>query len=102
MMQLSLRSTGGFTGPAGAQTRSVDLAQLPPDQAAQLEQLVKSSDFFTLPQTLVKTAPQSWDFQYELKVEDGGQTHSIRYHLDAASPQLQELTHKLSDAVRPV
>ena len=40
MMRMILRCTGGFTGPAGAQTRTVDLAQLPQDQASQLEELV--------------------------------------------------------------
>jgi hypothetical protein len=100
-MRLVLKCTGGFAGPAGAQTRTVDLAQLPSEQAGQLQQLLQASDFFALPPKLVKQAPKSWDFQYDLEVEDGGQAHCVRYHLDEASPPLKELTEKLNDAVDP-
>ena len=75
-MRLTLKCTGGFAGPAGAQTRTVDLAKLPPDQSSQLEQLLHASDFFTLPPKLVKEAPKSWDFQYDLEVDDGGKAQS--------------------------
>jgi len=100
-MRLTLKCTGGFTGPAGAQTRTVDLAQLPPQQASELEQLLRASDFFALHPSLVKEAPKSWDFQYDLQVEDGGQSHSVRYHLDEAPPALKTLTEKLNDEVAP-
>ncbi|MYM66496.1 hypothetical protein GTP45_06550 [Pseudoduganella sp. FT55W] len=100
-MRLTLKCTGGFTGPAGAQTRTVDLAQLPPEQAGQLEQLLRTSDFFALQPKLVKEAPKSWDFQYDLEVDDGQQTHCVHYHLDEAPPALQQLTEKLNDEVAP-
>jgi hypothetical protein len=100
-MRLTLKCTGGFAGPAGAQTRTVDLAKLPPDQSSQLEQLLHASDFFTLPPQLVKEAPKSWDFQYDLEVDDGGKAHCVRYHLDQASPALKTLTEKLNDEVDP-
>lgn len=97
-MRLTLRSTGGgFVGPAGAQTRSVDLDRLPAARAAQLRGLLQTRDFVDLPPTLVKAHPQPWDFQYTLEVEDGGQTRSVRYHLDAAPPALRELTEKLNE-----
>ena len=100
-MRLILRCTGGFAGPAGAQTRTVDLAQLPPDQAGQLQQLLHASDFFALPPRLVKEAPKSWDFKYDLEVDDGAQAHCVTYHLDEASPSLKQLTEKLNDEVDP-
>lgn len=100
-MRLILKCTGGFTGPAGAQTRTVDLDQLPQAQASQLQQLLQASDFFALPPKLVKPAPQSWDFKYELEVDDGGAAHCVVYHLDEASPPLKELTEKLNDEVDP-
>ena len=100
-MKIILTCTGGFTGPAGAQTRTVDLAQLPPEQAAQLEALLQASDFFALPDQLAKPAPQSWDFQYDLAVNLGGHTHTVRYHLDAAPPQLKALTETISKQVAP-
>ncbi|WP_199538380.1 MULTISPECIES: protealysin inhibitor emfourin [unclassified Duganella] len=98
MTRLSLRCTGGFTGPAGAQTRTVDLSLLPPHQAHELEHLLTASDFFALPDQLLKPAPCSSDFLYDLKVDQGQQAHCIRYHLDAAPAPLKELTDKLSEA----
>ncbi|MYM27286.1 hypothetical protein GTP58_03000 [Duganella sp. CY15W] len=101
MMRLTLTCKGGFTGPAGAQTRTVDLAQLPQDQASQLRQLVQASDFFALHPQLVKEAPKSWDFQYDLTVDDGQQSHCISYHLDQAPAALKALTEKINDEVEP-
>ncbi|TFW24310.1 protealysin inhibitor emfourin [Duganella callida] len=101
-MRLILRCTGGFAGPAGTQTRTVDLAQLPADRAGQLQQLIHAIDFAALPPKLVKDAPRSWDFQYDLELEDGGQrTHCVQYHLDAAPAPLKALTEKLNDEVDP-
>lgn len=100
-MKMTLTCTGGFTGPAGAQTRTVDLAYLPADQAAQLEALLQASDFFALPDQLAKPAPQSWDFQYDLVVDQDGHTHTVRYHLDAAPPLLKALTETISAQVAP-
>lgn len=100
-MRLILRCTGGFTGRAGAQTRTVELTQLHPNEAMQVEQLVHSSNFFTLPTELLKTAPQSWDLQYDLEVQEGQQTHCVRYNLEQAPASLKSLTEKISDEVDP-
>jgi hypothetical protein len=100
-MRLTLRCTGGFAGPAGAQTRTVDLAQLPANQANEVQQLLQASDFFALHPKLLSPAPKSWDFQYDLEVDDGQQTHCVQYHLDEAPPALKALTEKLNDEVAP-
>ena len=100
-MRMTLRCTGGFAGAAGAQTRTIDLATLPQDQSAQLQQLVQACDFFALPETLVKLQPKSWDFQYDLEVKQGQQVHCVRYHLDSAPGPLKALTEKLNDEVDP-
>lgn len=97
MTRLTLRCTGGFTGPAGAQTRTVDLSQLPPEQADELQQLLADSDFFALPEKLVKSAPCSSDFIYDLTVDQDAQAHCVRYHLDAVPEPLKKLTDKLSE-----
>ncbi len=98
--RLILRSSGGFTGPAGAQTRTVDLAALPAAKAQQLQQLLDACDFATLPARLAKAAPQSWDFAYTLDVQTGGQSHAVQFHLDAAPSALQQLAAAL-DALPP-
>lgn len=93
-MRLSLQSVGGFTGPAGARTRSVDLDQVPPDEAAHLRALVQAADLARLPPTLMKQRPQPWDFVYTLTVDDGAR-HCVRFHCDAAPPPLRELVELL-------
>jgi len=96
MTRLTLRCSGGFTGPAGAQTRSIDLAQLPSEQAQRLTQLLDASQFFSLPPQLHKAAPQSGDFLYDLQAEQDGRLHAVHYHLDAAPAVLRQLTEQLS------
>jgi hypothetical protein len=95
--KLVLRATGGFTGPAGAQTRSADLSALPAAAAQPFQQLLQESDFFALPDTLSKPAPQSWDFQYTLQVQSGGRSKTVNYYLDAAPKALQKLTAALEE-----
>jgi hypothetical protein len=94
-MQLSLQCVGGFTGPAGAQTRHVDLDSLPAAKATPLRKLVQALDLANLPPTLMKPRPQSWDFVYTLTVDDGAR-HQVRFHTDAAPPALCELTDLLN------
>ncbi|SDC74482.1 hypothetical protein SAMN05428966_102245 [Massilia sp. PDC64] len=84
-MRLSLHGVGGFTGPAGAQTRSVDVDGLPAAERARVQALVQALG--SLPATLMKPRPQPWDFTYTLTV-DGRQ---VRFHLDAAPAPLREL-----------
>jgi hypothetical protein len=86
-MRLSLHSVGGFTGPAGAQTRNVDVDRLPAADAARVRALVQALDPAHLPATLLKARPQSWDFTYTLQI-DG---REVRFHLDAAPPPLRDL-----------
>lgn len=93
-MRLSLACVGGFTGPAGAQTRNVDLARLPPAEAAPLQALVRALDPGHLPATLLKAHPQPWDFTYTLTVDDGP-CHRVRFHADAAPPALRALVERL-------
>jgi hypothetical protein len=95
-MHLSLHSVGGFTGPAGAQTKSVELDRLAPREAARLRGLVSSLDFAALPASITKPRPQPWDFLHTLTVSDGGQQHQVKFHSDAAPPALRELADALS------
>ena len=95
-MRMVLHSVGGFAGPAGAQSHSVDLDALPAAQASQLRDLVLACDFFSLPATLSKPQPQSWDFVHTLQIQDGAQSHTVRFHEDAAPAALQKLTQALS------
>lgn len=94
MMRLSLHCTGGFTGPAGAQTRSLDVDALPAAEADRLRSLVNAIDFAQPPASLMKARPQSWDFTYTLTVDDGA-SRQVRFHGDAAPTALKELADTL-------
>lgn len=89
-MRLSLRCVGGFTGPAGAQVRSVDTDTLPDAEADRLRALVRQLELENMPATLMKDRPQSSDFTYTLVVDDGA-LHQLRFHKDAGTPVLKEL-----------
>jgi hypothetical protein len=93
-MRLSLHCVGGFTGPAGAQTRSVDLDRLPTDEALRLRALLQALDLAHLPASLMKPRPQPWDFVYTLTVDNGGH-HQLRFHTDGAPAALSELVNVL-------
>lgn len=93
--RLVLHTSGGFTGPAGAETRTVELALQPAARAAELKRLAAESNLFALPAELRKPHPQSWDFEHTLQVEADGRSHTVRYHLDAAPPALRQLTEAL-------
>lgn len=94
-MRMLLHSVGGFTGPAGAQARTVDLAAMPSAQALPLRALVLACDFFSLPATLLKPRPQSWDFVHTLQIQDDARSHTVRFHEEAAPAALQQLTQAL-------
>jgi hypothetical protein len=96
-MRITLRSVGGFTGPAGASTHTVDLDELPAAEAHHLRDLVDACDFFALPPKLMKEAPQSWDFVHHLEVEDGGRRHAVQFHEESAPPALRDLLAAVKD-----
>jgi hypothetical protein len=95
-MRIMLRSVGGFTGPAGAENYSVDVDGLPSQEAAALRELVEAARFFSLGPTLLKQAPRSWDFVHELSIEHAGRLTTVKFHDEAAPPELLAL----ADAVR--
>ena len=94
-VKLSLKSVGGFTGPVGAVTRTVETSTLPSDVRAHANALIDAARPFDLPAQLLLKSPHSWDFRYKLTVEDGGRTHQIELHLDAAPPALRALVEWL-------
>jgi hypothetical protein len=90
-MRITLRSVGGFTGAAGAETRTVEVDSLAPAEAKRMRKLVDACGFFSLPPKLAKASPKPWDFVHHLEIEDGGRTHAVQFHEDEAPPALREL-----------
>jgi len=83
-MRISYRRTGGFAG----MVMKFDLTTetLPQEEADELQELVASADFFSLP-NVIPSNPQGADqFQYKLTVEADEQQHTIEVG-DAAVPE---------------
>jgi len=100
-MKLTLRSWGGFAGPAGAVTRTVDLDALPDDRAGKARALVSDARLFEQPERLLLRAPRPWDFNYVLEANDGALTRSIHLHLGAADGALRALVAWLEEEATP-
>jgi len=90
-VKLSLRSAGGFTGPAGAMTRTFDLETLPEARRLLGRALVEAAHVFDRPAKTMLTAPHPWDFIYTLETNDGARSHRIEFHLDAVDDSLRAL-----------
>jgi hypothetical protein len=96
-MQISFERSGGFAGISLNTT--VDTANLPPTDAAQLRQLVEVADFFHLPARMASPA-QPDRFQYQLTVEDGDRHHTAILDESAVPGTLRPLLDWLLNAAR--
>jgi len=96
-VKITLRTVGGFTGPAGAQTHVVDVDELPPADAERLLGHVTSAVPEGLPRKLMKAAPQPWDFVRHLKIEDGETVREFQFHDEAASVSLRQLVQEIEE-----
>jgi emfourin len=100
-MRLILKSWGGFTGPAGAVTRTVDVDALPPDMRKRALALVEAARPFEQAEKAVLAAPRPWDFTYLLEVQDGTQKKRIQLHLDAVDRHLRALVEWIEQTIEP-
>lgn len=91
-MRITFERTGGF---AGLRTRkSIDTSKLPPEDAAEVHQLVHQAGFFNLPPRIDQ--PDLRDaFQYNISVDSGDQQHSVSITGEPADPKLRQLKKKL-------
>lgn len=69
----------------------VDSAKLSEDKAEQLKRLIEAARPFDQPAASPAPAGAADQYQYELTVEDGGRTHTIRTNDTAASAELMNL-----------
>ena len=84
MTRIIFERTGGFMGRRVS--LDLDLADLPPDQAAALKLLVDESDFFNLTELTPKT-PAPDGFMYSITVENGKLQRTI-HASDTNFPQI--------------
>ncbi len=83
-MKISYRRTGGFAGMVMAFEIVTD--SLSAEEAAELQELVASADFFALPAEIISNSPVTDQFQYKLTVVTEKQQHSVEVG-DAAVPE---------------
>ncbi|HEX3593930.1 MAG TPA: protealysin inhibitor emfourin [Polyangiaceae bacterium] len=96
-MKIELEVTGGFTGPAGKQTISVDTARLPVTDAAPLDRDLERLPHATWGNQYLKAHPKPWDFVHELRISDAGGQRSAKFHLDEGPPELSAIARRLTE-----
>lgn len=96
-MRIQFQTDGGIAYfPGLSQPFTVDTASLPPQEAAELEALVRSARFFTRPARIGAVGPGAADYRtYTISVEDVGQSHTIKAIEPIEDPSLQALIDRL-------
>jgi len=88
-MRISFERTGGFANvPLKAE---LDAAEMPPDRVKELERLVEKARPFDQPSQSAPSENLPDDLHYEMTIEHGGQTHTIRTSDAAAHDDLKSL-----------
>jgi len=96
-MQIEFERSGGFMGLRLA--TSFNTHDLTEEDATEVNQLVESSGFFSLPAQLESATPGGDQFRYRLTVsreQDGPQTHTVTMGEASAPPEIQPLLRKLT------
>jgi hypothetical protein len=97
MTKISFERTGGFMGRKVSV--SLDLDDLPDEQAALLDDLLDEADFFELPSDLTNPAmPDA--FTYNITVSGDDNTHSVRCSDTTVPDDLRPLLDELSRQAR--
>ena len=97
-LRVTLKITGGFTGPAGPELHTVDVDRLPAADADRVRSLVNAAKLSAPLQTMLKAQPQSSDFLHELTVEDESGTRTVRFHPETATPEVRALEEAVKQA----
>lgn len=80
---------------------SVDLDDLPDDQAARIREALAGADLPALAGRRVERPPGADRYQYDIAVTDGRRTHTVTAHESAVPPELQPLIDALRPLARP-
>ena len=97
-MRITYERTGGFTGMRVAMT--IDLKDLPDDQAKELGDLLDQSDFFDLPEKIMPSGSVPDQFQYTVTVEAERGSHTVRTGDVTAPDSLRPLLERLNQLSR--
>jgi hypothetical protein len=95
-LQIEFQRSGGFAGLTMG--TNVDTAELPPDEARELEELVESLEASGVGESA--TAGQPDRFQYDLTIRRGGKKRSFRLAEQELTPDARELVQRLVERAR--
>jgi hypothetical protein len=97
MTKILFERTGGFMGRKVSV--SIDLEDLPDEQAEALDEMLDEADFFELPDDLTRPAvPDA--FTYNITVFSDDEQHSVRVSDATAPDDLRPLLDELSKQAR--
>ncbi len=97
-MQIYFERSGGFAGIRFHTTVNTD--ELPPQEAAPIEELVREVRFFELPERIQESEGHRDVFYYRLTVTDGGHSHTVEMSSSNIPDDLQPLVQELMQIAR--
>ena len=99
-LYIEFQQRGGMVG--GRWSTAVNTAELPPDEARELEELVEQADFFRQPRGLFRlSSPLAVDyFEYEIKVVQGQRRRRVRTDDVSMPATLRPLVSRLQGYLR--
>jgi hypothetical protein len=97
MTKIFFERSGGFMGRKV--TATLDLNELPNEQAEALEEMLDEADFFELPADLTRP-PMPDAFTYTITVSSEARQHSVRVTDTTAPDDLRPLLEELNKQAR--
>lgn len=96
-MRIQFKTEGGFAYIPGLNKPvTIDLDDLPEQEAAELQQLLQTAHFFELPQRLGRLSPKAADMQqYKITVENQDKSHTVQLSDRLDDPDLRKLLEVL-------
>lgn len=74
-MKIEFSRSGGFAAPAMKQKLEIDTAELPPNEANQLQSLIEGADLASLADRDAQP-PRPDEFRYRITVNDEGRSYT--------------------------
>ncbi len=93
-MHIEFERSGGFA--AIMLRTSFDTSEIDEEEARQLEEMVRASDFFSLPERIAPAKAGADRFQYRVSVEAQGKSHTIQVDESATPAGLVPLLNHLT------
>jgi hypothetical protein len=99
-MKIQFQMEGGLAAfPGLSKPVTLDLQQMPQEEAARWEQLVQAARFFDRPAVVGAPRPGAADYRrYTITVEEGGRRHTVQLTDPVSDPDLHALLDALKQA----